>query len=102
MSELQEKVCPVCGIKYAAPYEYFKHHSENGSTWKCPNDHEITFALENKMEKLQKEVEYQKQSSSDAWKCYEDQCNHSIALTRKITALKGAITKYRKKIKELK
>lgn len=54
-SELEVKVCPVCGVLYAAPRRLFEKHQQNDGQWWCPNGHNLIFT-ESKSEKLERQL----------------------------------------------
>jgi hypothetical protein len=42
-NELATKVCPTCGVLYAAPTRLFDARDEDGECWYCPNGHSVVF-----------------------------------------------------------
>lgn len=63
---LQTKICPVCGIQYAAPEEFFearykkKNSGGDGHNWYCPNGHSLMFT-ESLADKIARERDLLKQ-----------------------------------------
>ena len=66
MAEFMFKVCPVCGIEYAAPQTFFAGRDDGRSgenkNWFCPNGHSLVFSdseinrLRRERDRLQQQI----------------------------------------------
>lgn len=41
--QMETHDCPVCGLLYAAPDDFFRRKSESNGSWHCPNGHSVVF-----------------------------------------------------------
>jgi hypothetical protein len=89
-SELMTKVCPVCGVLYAAPSRLFVEHERNGGTWYCPNGHDLVFC-ETVTQKLERERERREEAERRA----RAERDLRADTERRLTAQRGATTRAR-------
>lgn len=98
MSQLTTKVCPICGIEYAAPEVFFKAKSDGvqGASrgWYCPNGHNLVFT-EREVDRLARERDNLKQQMArveDEKRAAERQAAAARAETARIKKRVGAGT----------
>ena len=90
------KRCPVCSIIYALPEGRLNRCEENGENWYCPNGHSLVF-ITTKVQEKEKEIERLKASLNYSNQRAELHQQNYINAERKRAALKGVITKTKKR-----
>lgn len=67
---LEAKTCPSCGLVYAVASDWMaaklRQHDrgDRGASWYCPNGHEVVFAREGDVPRLQRELDRAKQENA--------------------------------------
>lgn len=103
-TDLVDKHCPTCFVHYAAPQALFAYKNENSEGWYCPNGHRIIFSeskltkAEAKAEELRRERDRLKQNEAFYVERYTEDQKQKRELTRVNGALKGSLTKVRKRV----
>ena len=98
-SEFDVIACTRCGLVFAVVQEYLDKKREDHKNFYCPKGHSLHFPGMSKEEKLQMQLKHC-QLDRDFW-----QDGHNIerdkrkAIKRSNSALKGAITKMKKRIR---
>jgi len=102
--DLLERHCPTCFIHYAAPKALFDRKNETGEAWYCPNGHHIIYKV-SKLQQAKDEAaalrrERDRLKQNEAY--YIEQQEHDRRAKRDLTkqgaALKGQLTKIRKRV----
>jgi hypothetical protein len=88
---LETQTCGACGIEFAAPKSFFderrKDHKKN---WYCPNGHARIFTGETEAERLARELEAERNAAA--------RLRADLgAKTKSVIALRGQVTKSRKR-----
>ena len=92
-SDLEVKVCPICGVLFAAPAALFEHHyNHEGANWFCPNGHSLIFT-ETCDVKLQREREHRREAERRG--AAERDLRRDTE--RRLSAQKAATTRARKR-----
>ena len=90
--------CYACGITFALPAEYYNDRLDDKKSWFCPNGHQQHFIGETEAQKLQKRLDAMERSRD----YYQGRNTHLQdqlqAAKRHAAALKGALTKARKRM----
>lgn len=95
--EFNQVTCGVCHIAFAIPTSKYRKCSENGAEFWCPNGHNLVFT-ETEKQKLLKQLEQEKKRTKWA---EESRDNYRADLQneqRKRSALKGVLTKVKKRV----
>lgn len=102
--DLVDKHCPTCHIHYAAPRAMFTYKNENNEGWYCPNGHQVVYR-QSALTKAKEEAdaarrERDRLKQNEAWYAerYTADQNEKRDLTRANGALKGSLTKVRKRV----
>lgn len=96
-SSLAIRVCPSCGVTYAAPERLFQNRKDQGGSWYCPNGHSLSFTkttvteLNEKLANEKHNTEWWRQRATNA-----DQRADTAERSR--SALKGQLTKERRRV----
>lgn len=89
--------CPVCGIKYALPQELLDVRSERGGNWYCPNGHSLHFVT-TEATRLARELEQERSRLAGARDEARRQREHRQAAERRVTAMKGVVTRTKNRV----
>lgn len=94
-TELEVRVCPVCGITYAGPKRFFENRQEKGGNWHCPNGHSLSFT-KTEAQELREKLAAEKRNTE--WWRERDRASRKRADTEEHRAngYKGALTKAKK------
>jgi uncharacterized protein (UPF0212 family) len=87
---IEIRKCPVCGVYYGLDKDYYDKKYENNGSWYCPNGHSIVFT------KSQPDV--LKQQVKDLENRLAAQKAHTESIKRSRSAIKGQLTKAKKRI----
>lgn len=97
VTELEVRVCPVCGITYAGPGRFFDDKKSTKKSWYCPNGHSLSFTKSD-AEVLQEKLASEKRNA-EFWrsrtKSAEADADHARA---QANGYKGALTKVKKRV----
>lgn len=87
--------CGECGVLFALTKSYIENRGQDGERWHCPNGHPWVFTGKTREQKLQAELERERDHS--AWLVAElDQKKASLRAT------KGVVTRKRKELARVK
>ena len=96
-TDLEVKVCAVCGVMYAAPARLFtvklNAARDDDDSWYCPNGHELIFT-DSEAEKLRKQLKRTKDQLASE-RARADQTEASLRAT------KGVVTRQRRKLEKV-
>jgi hypothetical protein len=86
--------CSSCGIQFAAPADFWSARRSDGRSMYCPNGHTLSYR-ETESDKLKKQLEQEREQHR---KRLEFERNHAESMKRELTAVKGQLTKTKKRI----
>lgn len=92
--ELKRKICPICGVVYAAPVRFFTYRQELPSThkncgWYCPNGHRLIFT--------ESEADKQRRRAERAEQCLAQRDEEIHSLENQNRVIKGHVTRLKKR-----
>lgn len=97
VTDLQIRVCPVCGITYAGPARFFEDKRSTKKSWWCPNGHSLSFTkseadeLREKLAEEKRNAEFWRSRTNTA----QADADHARA---QANGYKGALTKVKKRV----
>lgn len=94
---LEVKSCPVCGIRYAAPSEFFRLKDRDAGSWHCPNGHSLVF-IEPESKRLSKELTRTRAELDQARADADRQRRLAEHRARSNASLRGHLTRWRKRV----
>lgn len=98
--EMAEMFCGECGISFFMPERLREDRRENGGNWYCPNGH-VRGYVQTEADKLRKDVDRltgQRNSATNEKISVRDTLRAMLDRSdRRIAALKGQITKLKRK-----
>lgn len=103
MTELLEKVCPICGIVYGLERTFYEYRSKGSAAkdkkhWYCPNGHNL-IVTKSKADKLQEQLDEERrrrQSAEQNVAFYADEAKRE---QRRANGYKGHATRISKRVK---
>lgn len=100
VAELEIHTCPTCFIVYAFPTAMSERKQESGDSWYCPNGHSISFTTSTKakLEEMRRERDRLKQNEAYLEERLKDRDLDLLRAQRSTAALKGEVTKIRKRV----
>ncbi len=104
MSDLVEVDCPSCGTRYALTRQYAAWMRTYDKRTACPNGHSWSWTKSDldraneQIERLKKDIAFISDERDRYIESYQDADAHLVAAERSNAALRGQITKLRKRL----
>lgn len=93
--QLQTITCYKCGVVFAVPSYFKTKRLEDHETFWCPNGHTQGFMGDSEAEKLKKQLEQERDQHRQR---LEFERNQTAAAKRELVAVKGQLTKTKKRV----
>ena len=88
--------CFRCGVVFAMPKEFREQRLRDKDTFYCPNGHGQCYT-ESEADRLKKQVARLRTEADQAWTAYTAASDQARAAARSNAALKGVVTKQRRR-----
>lgn len=96
--ELEAQKCGECGVVFGIEGAYLRSLMQSHRVFYCPNGHGLRYTGKSESEKLRDEVTRTQAALDQAWARIDEKNRELAAQRRSAAAVKGVLTKVKKRI----